>query len=97
VFSARRLIAWVTNPITPLIAGPLSDFALEPALRNGESPLAGVFGGLVGVGPGAGMGLLIAVTGIASALVGVIAWTARPIRDVDTLLPDAIPAKITTS
>ncbi|MGH2523999.1 MAG: MFS transporter, partial [Anaerolineales bacterium] len=26
VFSARRLIAWFTNPITPLIAGPLADF-----------------------------------------------------------------------
>lgn len=96
VFSARRLIAWVTNPITPLIAGPLSDFALEPAMRNAESPLAGLFGGLVGSGPGAGMGLLIAFAGIASALVGVIAWTSRPIRDVDTLLPDAIPAKMST-
>ena len=94
VFSARRLIAWITNPITPLIAGPLSDFVLEPALRNGESPLARLFGGWVGVGPGAGMGLLIAFAGIASALVGVIAWTSRPIRDVDTLLPDAIPAKM---
>jgi hypothetical protein len=58
VFSARRLIAWITTPITPLIAGPLADFVLEPAMAEGGS-LTGVFGWLVGTGPGAGMALLI--------------------------------------
>ena len=33
VFSARRLIAWMTNPISPLIAGTLADYVLEPAMR----------------------------------------------------------------
>src|SRR5688500_13795674 len=33
VFSARTLIAWMTNPISPLIAGTLADFVLEPAMR----------------------------------------------------------------
>ncbi len=31
VFSARRLIAWFTHPISPIIAGTLADFLLEPA------------------------------------------------------------------
>src|SRR5215208_1949011 len=35
VFSARRLIAWITNPISPIIAGTLADFVLEPAARAG--------------------------------------------------------------
>src|SRR5574341_1699593 len=33
VFSARTLIAWMTNPISPLIAGTLGDYVLEPAMR----------------------------------------------------------------
>ena len=33
VFSARLLIAWITNPISPLIAGLLGDYVLEPAMR----------------------------------------------------------------
>ncbi|MBC8503267.1 MAG: MFS transporter, partial [Chloroflexi bacterium] len=30
VFSTRQLIAWATNPITPIIAGTLSDYVMEP-------------------------------------------------------------------
>ena len=32
--SARTLIAWLTNPISPLIAGTLADYVLEPAMRE---------------------------------------------------------------
>jgi DHA3 family macrolide efflux protein-like MFS transporter len=69
VFSARRLIAWFTNPISPIIAGTLADFVLEPAMRP-QGSLAGIFGGLVGTGPGAGMGLLIVLCGLAAIMVG---------------------------
>ena len=34
VFSARRLIAWLSNPISPIIGGTLSDFLLEPMMKN---------------------------------------------------------------
>ena len=37
VFSARRLIAWLTNPISPLIGGMLADYVLEPAMRDGRT------------------------------------------------------------
>lgn len=96
VFSARRLIAWITNPLTPLIAGPLADFVLEPAMRNPESGLARSLGGVFGVGPGAGMAVLIFVAGLLGALVGVLAWLARPFREAETLLPDALPAAAPT-
>jgi DHA3 family macrolide efflux protein-like MFS transporter len=87
VFSARRLIAWFTNPISPIIAGTLADFVLEPAMKTGGS-LAGVFGGLVGTGPGAGMGLLIVFCGLASTLVGLGGYLFRPIYDAEKILPD---------
>ena len=87
VFSARRLIAWLTNPISPIIAGTLADFVLEPAARAG-SGLPGTFSWLVGTGPGAGMGLLIVFCGLVSALVGFLGYFSHPILQAETLLPD---------
>ncbi len=87
VFSARRLIAWFTNPVTPLIGGLLADFVLEPAMR-GDGPLPAALGGLVGSGPGAGMGLLVFICGIFSILVGVGGYFIPVIRNAENLLPD---------
>jgi MFS transporter, DHA3 family, macrolide efflux protein len=90
VFAARRLIAWLTNPITPLIAGILADYLLEPAMRNPSSALAQTFGGLVGIGPGSGMALIIIVAGGMAALVGLVGYTFKPVRQAELLLPDHI-------
>ena len=87
VFSARRLIAWFTNPISPIIGGTLADFVLEPAMKaNGVLPH--LFGGLFGTGPGAGMGLLVSFCGLCAAMVGLAGYFFRPVRDVETTLPD---------
>jgi len=87
VFSARRLIAWFTNPVSPIIAGTLADLVFEPAMRA-NTPLAGVFGRLVGSGPGAGMGLLMVFCGIGGALVGLSGYFIPAIRNAESLLPD---------
>ncbi|MEJ5199164.1 MAG: MFS transporter [Anaerolineae bacterium] len=87
VFSARRLIAWFTNPISPIIGGTLADFVLEPAMR-GSAGLAALFGGLVGTGPGAGMGLLMVFCGVCTVAVPMIAYFVPAIRHAETLLPD---------
>ena len=87
VFSARRLIAWLTNPISPIIGGTLADFVLEPAMRS-DGGLAGLFGWLVGTGPGAGMGLLLVICGLLCVLVPVICYFIPAIRNAETLLPD---------
>lgn len=87
VFSARVLIAWMTNPISPLIAGALADFVLEPAMKS-ETLLASTFGWLVGVGSGAGMGLLIFFCGIGGALVALTAYFFPVIHNAEDLLPD---------
>lgn len=88
VFSSRRLIAWFTQPISPVIAGTLADFALEPAMRNPDSFLAQTFGGIFGVGPGAGMGLLIVLCALGAIGAGLVGYFFRPVREVETLLPD---------
>lgn len=87
VFSARRLIAWFTNPISPLIAGLLGDYVLEPAMRV-PSGLTSVFGWLVPPGPGAGMGLLIFLSSLGGILAGLAGYLAHSIRHAEDILPD---------
>jgi len=89
VFSARRLIAWFTNPISPLIAGVMADRWLEPSMTaSATSGLAAVFGSWVGSGPGSGMALLFIFCGLVTALVGLSGYFIRPIREAETVLPD---------
>ena len=87
VFATRRLIAWLVSPIATLAAGPLADYVFEPAMREGGG-LTGTFGWLVGTGPGAGMSLMILLSGLAAALVGFGAYGVRAVRDAESILPD---------
>jgi MFS family permease len=88
VFSIRRLIAWFVTPLAMLVAGPLSDKMLEPAMRNPQSTLAAALGWLIGTGPGRGMALLFIIGGALECLVGLGGYTIRILREADTLLPD---------
>jgi DHA3 family macrolide efflux protein-like MFS transporter len=88
VFSSRRLIAWFTNPVSPLIGGTLADYVLEPAMRSPGSGLAGPLGPLFGVGPGAGMSVLIVICGIGGMLVGLVGYLVPAIRNADSALHD---------
>ncbi|MBI5826095.1 MAG: MFS transporter [Chloroflexi bacterium] len=87
VFSARRLIAWFTNPISPIIAGTLADFVLEPQMRV-TSSLSETFGWLVGTDPGAGMSLLIFFCGFGGILAGLAGYFIPAIHNAETILPD---------
>ena len=87
VFSARRLIAWFTNPISPIIAGTLADFVLEPQMRV-TSSLSQTFGWLVGTGPGAGMGLIIFFCGFGGILAGLAGYFIPAIHNAETILLD---------
>ena len=87
VFSARRLIAWLTNPVSPIIAGALADYVLEPAARAGTG-LPAAFSWLVGTGAGSGMGLIIVFCGLAIALVGLTGYFVESIRNAESILPD---------
>ncbi|MEZ4642202.1 MAG: MFS transporter [Chloroflexota bacterium] len=91
VFAVRRLIAQVTAPIATAVAGPLADRLFEPALREGGA-WVGTFGWLVGTGPGAGMGLMFVITGLAGALIGLSGYLFPVIRHAETLLPDHVAA-----
>lgn len=90
VFATRRLIAQITGPLAMLTAGPLADWLFEPAMQAG-SRWATLFGWLVGVGPGAGIGLLFVVTSLTGALAALSGYAIPAVRHIETILPDYVP------
>jgi DHA3 family macrolide efflux protein-like MFS transporter len=92
VFGVRRMIAWAIMPLAQLIAGPLADQVFEPAMQEGGG-LADTFGWLVGTGDGAGMALILVLCGLGVALVAIVGYSVRVVRDAEDILPDydAIP------
>jgi DHA3 family macrolide efflux protein-like MFS transporter len=90
VFSVRRMIAQISVPVSMLVAGPLADKLMEPAMRDTGSAMATFFGPIVGTGPGAGAGLLTVITGLVTIGVGVVAFLIPKIRNVETIMPDHV-------
>jgi hypothetical protein len=88
VFSARRLIAWFTNPISPVIGGALADFILEPAMKVQGSGWTPTFASAFGSGPGSGMALLFFFCGLGAFLVGLTGYFIPAIRNAENVLPD---------
>ena len=87
VFSVQGMVRQASMPIGFLLAGPLADHLFEPAMASGGS-LAGTFGGIVGVGPGAGMALMFLFTSILGLAMSLSGYLFRPVRQVEDDLPD---------
>jgi len=90
VFAARMVIAQGAGAAAMIIVGPLADFYFEPGMAA-TGGLASTFGWLVGTGPGAGMGLMILLSSLVSAVVGIISINIPWIRNVERIVPDADP------
>lgn len=91
VFAVRRLIAQIAAPLSMFLGGFLADRFFEPAMQPGGS-WAAAFGWLVGTGPGAGMGLLMVLSGLLTALVAFSGYLFPAIRNAETILPDHVQA-----
>ena len=87
VFATRALIASISSPIGMMIAGPLADVVMTPSMMPGGA-LSGTFGWLVGIGPGAGLGLLFILLGILGTMISFSGYAFKVIRDVEKDLPD---------
>ena len=87
VFGAQSLITQIMIPFTPLIGGYLGDKIFDPVMQT-PNAVSNFFAPLVGMGPGAGMGLLIFLCGIGATLVGLSGYLLRPVRRLDDYLPD---------
>jgi hypothetical protein len=90
VFSARIVMGQIGGALALPVGGLLADRAFEP-LMSGSSSLARALSPLVGSGPGAGMGLMFVLFGILGTLASAAGYLYRPIREIETLLPDAVP------
>ena len=88
VFAMRSAVRMSTMPLGYLFGGLLADNWFEPAMMPGGA-LAPVFGGLVGVGPGAGMAVMFLVTAIAGTAMSLTGYLVRAVREVES---DAVPA-----
>jgi DHA3 family macrolide efflux protein-like MFS transporter len=88
VFSARRVIAWFPNILTPIMAGALADYVTEPAIQS-HTWLAQAFGGLVGTGPGSGMAVQFIVSGVGYMLIALCVSAFVPVvSNLEDQLPD---------
>lgn len=68
-----------------LLSDPLADY-VEPAMMSGGG-LAGIFGGIIGKGPGAGMSLMFFLAGIFGVLIGLGGYVIPVVRNVEDILP----------
>jgi MFS transporter len=89
VFAIRRMIAGIAFPLAGASAGPLADRFFKPLLLPGGA-LADSIGRVVGVGPGRGVGLMFMLFGVLTLLSVAVIYAYRPVRNVETELPDVL-------
>jgi MFS family permease len=89
VFALFGQLAFVGSTLSFLSIGPLVDRVLEPAVGT---PSWQTVAPLVGNSAGAGMRLLMVVTGLSLALVTVVVWSVPAVRGLDK--PSAAPVTI---
>jgi MFS family permease len=87
VFAVRRAIAWSAGIIAPLLASPLADQLFKPGMAEGGA-LASLLGPLFGFGASRGIGVLISLVGVLSALTSIVAFIDPRIRNVERDLPN---------
>jgi hypothetical protein len=87
VFAVRRVVGLAGPPIAALLAGPLAERLFEPWMTPGGA-LAGSVGRVIGVGPGRGIGLLLAALGLLAVLNGLVVWLSPRVRHLEDELPD---------
>lgn len=85
VFAAYLQVAMVLAPLASLASGPLADRVFEPARRQ---PLWRSIGWLVGVGPGAGMGLMFVIAGVLILAISLAVYAIPAVRRLEADLSD---------
>jgi hypothetical protein len=93
VFAVRRVFSAFTVPVSMFLAGPLTDYVFEPLLAA-DGALAGSVGRLIGTGPGRGVGFFFILLGILGIAGTIVAWSYRPLRNLEDEIPDAVPDEL---
>ncbi len=91
VFATRSMISQSMMPLAFLLSGILADRIFTPLLLE-EGALADTFiADWIGVGPGRGLGLMLATSGFVLLLVSLLAYANPRIRNLESEIPDAVP------
>ena len=85
VFAAYGQVSMLMTPLAFLVAGPLADRIFEPARHQ---PVWRSVGWLVGVGPGAGMGMMFVVAGVLVLALTLVVYAIPSVRRLESDLPD---------
>lgn len=85
VFSARKIIAQISGPITMGISGPLVDYVLFPIVKN--NPFLPMW---LGTGKANALALSILFGGTLSLTTVIVAMTNKKIRQIETVIPDQV-------
>jgi hypothetical protein len=93
VFAVNGMVRTSMMPLGYLVAGLLADGVFEPAMAAGGA-LAEPLGWLVGVGPGAGMGLMFSMTAIMGSVLCLSGYLVPALRRVDDLPDHDAPALV---
>lgn len=88
VFAMREMVQVTSQPVGYLAGGLLADYLFEPFMLGG-SGLAAALAGLVGVGPGSGMGLMFLFTSLFGGLTGLLGLLSPAIRRLDIEMDSA--------
>ena len=87
VFSVRIMIAQISSPLAMALIGPLADRIFEPRMAVGGS-WSGIFGGMIQPGVGAGIALIMVLSGIIGMGAPLIGYMIPAIRNAEDLIPD---------
>jgi MFS family permease len=88
VFAAISQISMTLIPLSYLVTGPAADNVFEPLVNT---PAWSAFGMLFGHSAGAGMGLMMTISGIAITSVSLSIYAMPMVRNLEMLLPDYVP------
>jgi MFS transporter, DHA3 family, macrolide efflux protein len=82
VFAANSFVLELVSAIGTLIAGPLSDRFLEPAMQS-KTSLSSLFAPIFGSGTGAGMALLYVACASAMFLIGAVGFRLSQLHQLE--------------
>jgi predicted MFS family arabinose efflux permease len=87
VFGAVIFVTQISAPLAMVSSGLLADRIFEPRAAAGTG-LVGLLQPLLGKGPGTGMATMLLLAGLCGTAVAIWGMTYRPLREVETLVPD---------
>lgn len=85
VFAIRWMVAMSTSPLAYILAGPLADRLFGPLVER-----SGALRGIVGAGPGRGIGLMFVTAGALAILAQFVSYFYPRLRRVEQEVPDAV-------